>query len=59
MFVILVEFTFEYFFDRKFFGDNILEVKSKKKYVKDFYMRNTITNGVFGIYMLDKIGEYM
>ena len=39
MFVILVEFTFEYFFDRKFFGDNILEVKSKKKYVKDFYMR--------------------
>ncbi len=36
MFVILVEFTFEYFFDRKFFGDNILEVKSKKNMLKTF-----------------------
>ena len=32
----LKEELIEYVFDRGFFGDNVLEVKSVKKYVKDF-----------------------
>ena len=36
MFVILLEFTFDYLFKIKFFGDNILDVKSIKNMIKTF-----------------------
>ena len=55
MFVILLEFAFDYFFKIKFFGDNILDVKIVKKYVQDFLDDNHDNEwGVWHIYAWQK-----
>ena len=51
----LKEELIEYIFDKKFFGDDILDIKSVKKYVKDFLERKHDNEwGVWHIYAWQK-----
>ena len=51
----LKEELIEYIFDRKFYGDNILDVKIVKKYVQDFLDDNHDNEwGVWHIYAWQK-----